>query len=116
MAQGGTFGVGFLGAGKMATALGCGWLRAGLLDPDRSRASDPVPAARDGFQAETGLPAGADNLAVVESCDVLLLAVKPQSMAGLLAEVRPAVSARHLVVSIAAGVPLKRLAEGLGAD
>ena len=38
--------VGFLGAGQMATALAGGWAKAGLLDVARSRASDPVPAAR----------------------------------------------------------------------
>jgi pyrroline-5-carboxylate reductase len=47
---------------------------------------------------------------------VLVLAVKPQTMAAVLAEVRPTVSPRHLVVSIAAGVTLGQLAAGLGPD
>src|SRR5262249_13975085 len=47
---------------------------------------------------------------------VLILAVKPQSMAALLAEVRPAVTSKHLIVSIAAGIPLKTIADGIGAD
>jgi pyrroline-5-carboxylate reductase len=47
---------------------------------------------------------------------VIVLAVKPQSMADLLKEVRPSVGDRHLIVSIAAGVPLAKLAEGLGTD
>ena len=46
--------------------------------------------------------------------DLLVLAVKPQSMTALLAEIRPHVTDRHLVVSIAAGVSLRQLAEGLG--
>jgi pyrroline-5-carboxylate reductase len=108
--------VGFLGAGQMAKALAKGWRAAGLLDPARAAASDPVPAARAAFQEATGIPAGGDNRAVVAAADVLVLAVKPQSMADLLAEVRPAVTDRHLIISIAAGVTLRQLADGLGPD
>jgi pyrroline-5-carboxylate reductase len=48
--------------------------------------------------------------------DVLVLAVKPQSMAALLAEVRPVLTNRQLIVSIAAGITLRQLAEGLGSE
>lgn len=107
---------GFLGAGKMATALARGWLSAGLIAADRSLASDPFPQARQTFTADTGIKATASNLEVVAGSDLLILAVKPQMMAGLLAEIRPAVSNRHLLVSIAAGIPLKMLMDGLGGD
>ena len=108
--------IGFLGAGQMATALARGWLAAGLLDPEASLASDPFPEARSRFQEATGVRTTADNLRVVEACDVVVLAVKPQTMTALLAEVRPATADRHLVVSIAAGITLRQLAEGLGPD
>ena len=106
--------VGFLGAGQMATALAAGWARAGLLDAGRSRAADPVPAARQRFEQATGVRAVGTN-AEVAAADVLVLAVKPQVMPAVLAEVRPHVAPRHLVVSIAAGVTLAALADGLGA-
>jgi pyrroline-5-carboxylate reductase len=107
--------IGFLGAGRMATALARSWLGAGLVRAPGCRASDPVPQARQTFTDQTGCPAAADNLEVAEASDVLVLAVKPQSMPALLAEVRPAVRGR-LVVSIAAGVTLRHLADGLGPD
>jgi pyrroline-5-carboxylate reductase len=106
--------VGFLGAGQMATALAAGWSRAGLLHATASRASDPFPAARAKFEQATGVKAVATNAEVVAACDVLVLAVKPQVMAAVLAEVRLHIGPHHLVVSIAAGVTLKTLAEGLG--
>ena len=106
--------VGFLGAGQMATALALGWAKAGLLDATRSRAADPYPDARAKFRAATGVTAGESNLAVLAECDVLVLAVKPQVMAAVLADVKPAVRASHLFVSIAAGLTLKTLADGLG--
>ena len=106
--------IGFLGAGKMATALAQGWTAAGLVAPDRVVASDPTPAAREAFAAGHGFRTTAANLEVVANSDVLVLAVKPQMMAALLDEIRPAVTPAHLVVSVAAGVTLKQLDHGLG--
>jgi pyrroline-5-carboxylate reductase len=108
--------IGFLGAGKMATSLARGWLAAGLTSPDRVMASDPAPEARQCFAQETGAQAIPDNRQVVAASELLVLAVKPQSMKTLLAEVRPAVTSRHLLVSIAAGITLQQLAEGLGGE
>jgi pyrroline-5-carboxylate reductase len=108
--------IGFLGAGKMATALAQGWLAAGLATPERVLASDPVPQAREAFTAATGVPATTDNRRVTAGSDLLILAVKPQSMAALLQEIQPTLGTHHLVVSIAAGIPLRQLTEALGQD
>jgi pyrroline-5-carboxylate reductase len=106
--------LGFLGAGQMASALAAGWTKAGLLDAARSRGADPYPEARAKFQKTTGVAALDSNARVAAAADVLVLAVKPQVMPAVLAELRPALAPRHLVVSIAAGITLKTLAEGLG--
>jgi pyrroline-5-carboxylate reductase len=106
--------IGFLGAGKMAGALARGWIAAGLTSVDDTLASDPLPAARDSFGSGLRLRTTADNLEVVHHSDLLVLAVKPQSMAALLQEIRPEVSGAHLIVSIAAGITLHQLADGLG--
>ena len=98
----------------MASALAAGWLKAGLTAADRVCASDPVPAARDAFAAATGAASHTENRRVVGSSDVLILAVKPQQMADLLNEIRPALRPHHLVVSVAAGLTLRQLADGLG--
>lgn len=108
--------IGFLGAGKMATALAAGWLRAGLTSSARLLASDPVPAARQAFAEATQARTTTDNAEVAAASDVLVLAVKPQSLRGLLAEVRSAITPRHLVVSIVTGFTLRQMAELLGAS
>jgi pyrroline-5-carboxylate reductase len=108
--------IGFLGAGKMAAALARGWLAAGLVTPERMCASDPLPQAREAFAAGHALRTTAHNRELVAGSDLLVLAVKPQSMQSLLAEVRPMVGVRHLIVSIAAGVSLRQLADALGPD
>jgi pyrroline-5-carboxylate reductase len=108
--------IGFLGAGQMATALATGWLSAGLVAVETLRASDPYPDARAKFQAATGAPATADNKEVVSKSDILILAVKPQTLPTLLKEIAPAVTDHHVVISIAAGVTLKQIGEGLLAN
>jgi pyrroline-5-carboxylate reductase len=108
--------VGFLGAGQMATALATGWASAGLLDAARSRASDPLPAARQRFEQGTGVKSVLTNGDVAAACDVLVLAVKPQVVPAVLTDLRSQIGPRHLVVSIAAGITLTTLAEGLGPD
>src|SRR5690349_4705037 len=106
--------IGFLGAGKMATALAKGFIRAGLVKANQVTASDPIADARKHFADETGAKAGTSNLDVVKSASVLVLAVKPGNVAELLAEISPQITAGHLLISIAAGVPIAKLEGGLG--
>lgn len=108
--------IGFIGAGQMARALGQGFVKAGLTEASRLVASDPVAEAREQFARATGAQTTDNNRQVVAASDVVFLAVKPQQMGKLLGELRAEVSPQKLVVSIAAGVRLSVLAEGLGGE
>lgn len=99
----------------MATALARGFVACGLVEPSTIAASDPVPEAAERFSSETGGRMLPGNRQVAEAAEVLVLAVKPQQMPAVLAELRGSVSNQHLVISVAAGVPLATLAAGLGA-
>jgi pyrroline-5-carboxylate reductase len=106
--------IGFVGAGQMARALAAGFVRAGIASPGEIVAADPVPAAREAFiAAAPGCAVTGDNAAALDR-DVTILAVKPQQMAAVLAELRPGASDEQLVISIAAGVTLATLDHGLG--
>jgi pyrroline-5-carboxylate reductase len=107
--------IGFLGAGKMATALAKGFVRTGLVTPKQIIASDPVAAAAKTFARETGSAATASNLEVAGFARVLILAVKPDQAGGVLAEIGGSFSDQHLLISIAAGVTLARLESALRA-
>jgi pyrroline-5-carboxylate reductase len=107
--------IGFLGAGKMATALARGFIRAGLATPKQVIASDVSEAARSAFAKETGAETTASNPEVAKFAEVLILAVKPDQVGGALGELRDAISEKHLLISIAAGVTLGKLEAGLGA-
>jgi pyrroline-5-carboxylate reductase len=108
--------IGFLGAGKMATALAKGFIRAGLVTPKQIIASDVSEAACAAFAKETGAKTTAFNPDVAKFANVLILAVKPDQVAGALAEIRDVTTEKHLLLSIAAGVTLAKLQAGLGDD
>ncbi len=107
--------IGFLGAGKMATALAKGFIRAGLVTPNEVIASDVSEAACAEFAKDTGAKTTAFNPDVAKFASVLILAVKPHQVSEALAEIRDTVTEKHLVVSIAAGVTIATLEAGLGA-
>jgi pyrroline-5-carboxylate reductase len=107
--------IGFLGAGKMATALARGFVRAELVVPRELAVIDPVAAAREHFAAETGANTFATNLEVANAAKVLMLATKPDQVAAALAEISGAFTKNHLLISIAAGVTLAKLEAALPA-
>ncbi len=105
--------IGFLGAGKMASALAKGIIKAGVARPEDLIASDVVEAARAAFGKDVGCKVTGWNVEVVEFADVLIVAVKPDQVEGVLHELAGKIGERHLIVSIAAGVTLARLAGAL---
>jgi pyrroline-5-carboxylate reductase len=76
---------------------------SGEIPPGDIIASDPDPDRRAAFEAATGARTTDRN---VEACraDVVVLAVKPQVMPAVLAEIGPLLGPDVLVISIAAGI------------
>jgi pyrroline-5-carboxylate reductase len=107
--------IGFIGAGQMARALARGFVAAGLARPEQIVACDPAAAARERFghdlRGATFCQGGAEVLA---AAPLVFLAVKPQQMPQVLRELWGRVGPEHLLVSVAAGVTLRQLCEGLG--
>jgi len=106
--------VGFIGAGNMAGALVKGLIAAGRYEADDLVVSDASPDARRRMKRSHGVAALEDNAEVARRSRIVVLAVKPQVMLDVLGTIRPAIGPKHLVVSIAAGIPLARLEKGLG--
>jgi len=106
--------IGFIGAGRMATALARGLVQSGFATAGQIVASDVEAAARAAFEKEACGKVLPDNAAIAAQANVLVLAVKPQSMRSVLEELRPLLKPSHLVISIAAGVTLSTLSSLLG--
>ncbi len=104
--------VGVIGAGAMGEALAGGLLAAGLAR-ERLTMADPDAGRRAACEALLGIVAHAENAPVVAASDVVLLAVKPQVVDAALASLGEHAGGERLWISIAAGVPLARLARGL---
>lgn len=97
----------FIGGGNMASALIDSMLAAGLTTQE-ILVVEPVQALRDAFAAR-GFTTHASAHADLQQCGVWILAVKPQSMREVCAQIAPHLSADKLVISIAAGLPLANI-------
>jgi pyrroline-5-carboxylate reductase len=103
-----------LGAGKLGEALLSGLLRAG-------RTVEDIVVAERSPERSAYLKHryGVNSVSVAEAVkhgNTLIIAVKPQDIGTLLAELGPLVTSEHLVVSVAAGIPTSYIERMLGAD
>jgi pyrroline-5-carboxylate reductase len=105
----------FVGGGQMATALAAGAVDAQLVTAQELIFAEPSAAQRQRLQQRFPkarvLDSGAQVLPLAET---VVLAVKPQVMAGVCADLRKAGCSQHLLVSIAAGISLNQLEAWLG--
>ena len=101
--------IGMLGAGNMGRAIIAALLRCGWRT-EQIRVGEPLQSARSALRRELGITACADNAETIEDIDVLVLAVKPQQMATVLAPLAPRLmQQRPLILSIAAGIRIADL-------
>lgn len=109
--------VGFIGAGNMARAIIEGMLRKGLVKPDQVVVSDVSTEQVARLREATLVGAAASNGEVARGADVIIIATKPQHVAPVMEEIRPELDpARHLIISICAGVTTGRMEAEAGVD
>ena len=108
--------LGFFGAGKMAEGiLAAASLRKGF-NPKHVLMAEKVPARAQELQKKYGVRTTPDATEVAKTAPVIFLAVKPQDLAALAADVKPLLTKQTLVVSIAAGKSLATLKKALGKE
>jgi len=92
----------FLGAGNMAEAM-----ISGLADKENILATDIREERLGQIKKKFGIKVSSENKKAVQQGKIIVLAVKPQQMKGLLGEIGDLVKREQLVISIAAGIPTK---------
>ncbi len=94
--------IGFLGAGNMAGAIMKGLLQKGFVKGPDVMISRRDPDKRAKLAEEFGVLAAEDNIHLVNSCDVVVLAVKPYFLRDVIQEIKPHIGDMQ-VISIVAG-------------
>ena len=102
-----------IGTGVMGEAMMAGLVDRRLVDAARVVCSHPRAERRDALVAAHGVGVTADNAAAASTADIVLLAVKPQMLAPVLAELRGTLREDQLVVSVIAGASTHALATNL---
>jgi pyrroline-5-carboxylate reductase len=105
--------LGFLGFGNMGGAILKGLLKAGTLLPENAVIYD-IDADKAAAAAELGVKWATSPEELAAASDIVMLAVKPQTMADALGQIKPALNPRTLVISIAAGISIGFLQGRLG--
>ena len=103
--------IGFIGSGNMAHAIIGGLLSRGIIKSKNIFSSDPSPLRRNQVSKEFSIKTLSSNIEVIKKSDVIILAVKPQVMEKVLKELNDYIKPNHLVISIAAGIPMAFISE-----
>jgi pyrroline-5-carboxylate reductase len=105
--------IGFIGAGNMARSLIGGLISSGV-NSDHLFAADPNEDVRDALTKDFSIQTFAENQKLIDECDVIVFAVKPQA----LKTVATSISAKEstLYLTIAAGIPSESLDNWLNSN
>lgn len=108
--------IGFIGGGNMAEALIKGVVSRGEVTSPIQRdilVSEPREERRHYLEGSYAIKTTRSNKEIASSCNIIILAVKPQNMEAVLDEISPDITEEKTVVSIAAGVTLAYLSARL---
>lgn len=103
--------LGFIGTGNMATAMMGGIIENHIASPEEIIGADPFAPGRERVKEKYGIRVTADNNEVVKNAEVVILSVKPQFYADVIAGIRDDVTDSHLIITIAPGKTLSWLAD-----
>ena len=106
--------LGFFGAGKMAEGIVQAVAADGTMPLGSIVMAETFPARAAEMAKRYGVQTTPDASAAVKAADVLFLAVKPQDVAALAAQVKPLLTEKKLIISIVAGKSLATLRKMFG--
>lgn len=105
--------IAFIGSGTMAEAMIRGLLDQNIVTPDQIIASDPWDARLKYLHERHGVYTMSDNAKAAEEGQIVVFSFKPQNLDSVMPGVRGHLRRQDLLLSIVAGVPIQKLANGV---
>ncbi|MBK8985252.1 MAG: pyrroline-5-carboxylate reductase [Chloroflexi bacterium] len=105
--------ISFIGSGTMAEAMIRGLLDQNIVSADHIIAADPWEARLKYLHERHGIHTTGDNTAAAEEGQVIVFSIKPQNLVEVMPTIRGHLRRQDLVLSIIAGVPIRKLADGV---
>src|SRR2546428_9965111 len=106
--------VAVLGDGKIVWILLNALLEKGLLSPQATVATVQHDERARALGQKLNVPVGTDNAAAVRGADIVFVCVKPQVVQEVMEQIRPNISNKQLIISVAASVPTLQIDKALG--
>ena len=106
--------IGFIGGGKMATAIMKGIINSNWCDAKNIIVSDKNEDVLNILEKNYNVRTTNKNIDVVKESNILLFAVKPFVLRDVLEEIKPYITKEHIIISIAAGIAIKTIEEIVG--
>ena len=107
--------IGILGTGNMGRAIAMGLVRSGLIEGKQLVLYNIHKVKAQRLADETGASVVDSAAELVQKSQAVILAVKPFIMPGVLKEIYPVIAPDKVMISIAAGLTLQRLADAMPA-
>ena len=105
--------IGFIGSGKMASAIIKGLIKTNFAKPEELIATQAETEFIEEKSKDLGIKVILDNKELAKNSEVIFIATKPNQVVGVLEEIHPFITPDKLIVSIAAGVTTEKLASNL---
>lgn len=106
--------LGFIGTGNMASAIMSGVIKNNIFLANEIIGSDLLATGREKVKEQFGINVTESNKEVAIHAEVIVLSVKPQFYADVIAEIKDIVKEKQMIITIAPGKTLAWLEEQFG--
>ncbi|MCK5729856.1 MAG: pyrroline-5-carboxylate reductase [Draconibacterium sp.] len=107
--------IGIIGVGNMGGAIAVGLVKSGFIAANDIFVSDRKESTLDKMK-ELGVNTFQNNLETAKNADVVIVAVKPYHIEGVINEIKQELNANKIFISIVAGVGIDELSEMAGSN
>ena len=108
--------IGIIGLGNMGGAILGGLVEKGLVSAKEIYGYDVNSSLLENVSVRYGINKASGNEEVIDKADAVILAVKPQFMAGMLESIKDKWNDDTVIISIAAGKTIEWLEQNIGKD